>query len=199
MPRKAIDYSNTHFYKIVCKDLNITDCYVGHTTDFVNRKHSHKRACLNQNVRFHHLDLYRTIRENGNWDNWEMVLIRTENIVNSLEARKREREYIEELKANLNMVKAYRSQEEADELGRQFRENHKEEKKEYDKIYRDNNKDRKRENDRVYRENNKDYLKIQKGLKFECECGGRYTNCHKQEHIRSNKHQEYLKTLEQEN
>ena len=125
-----------------------------------------------------------------------MILIGTEKIANSLEARQREIEYIEKLKANLNMVKAYRSKDEADEVGREFREAHKEEKKEYDKVYRENNKEKKRENDRLYRENNKDYLKIQKGLKFECECGGRYTNCHKQEHMRSNKHQEYLKTLD---
>ena len=41
MPRKEIDYSNTHFYKIVCKDLNIKDCYVGHTTNFKNKKYEH--------------------------------------------------------------------------------------------------------------------------------------------------------------
>ena len=170
MPRKAIGYSNTYFYKIVCKDLSITDCYVGHTTDFIKRKHSHKQACNNP-ARFHNLDLYKTIRENGNWDNWE--------------ARKREREYIEELK----------SKPEANQLGKIFRENHKEEKKEYDKEYRENNKEHRQENSRTYRENKKDYLKVQKGLKFECGCGGRYTNCHKQEHMRSNKHQEYLKTI----
>ena len=33
MPSKPMDYSKTRFYKIVCKDLNIKDCYVGHTTD----------------------------------------------------------------------------------------------------------------------------------------------------------------------
>ena len=123
-------------------------------------------------------------------------MIGTENIANSLEARQREREYIENLKANLNMVKAYRSKDEADEVGREFRETHKEVKQEYDKVYREKNKDKKRENDGLYRENNKEYLKIQKGLKFECECGGRYTNCPKQEHMRSNKHQEHLKSLD---
>ena len=104
-----------------------------------------------------------------------MVLISIENIVSSLEARKREREYIEELKANLNMVKAYRSQEETNELGKIFRENDKEEKKEYDKIYRENNKDRKRENDKIYRENNGDKLLA----KVECACGNTYV--HKKE------------------
>ena len=32
MPKKEIDYSNTIIYRIVCKDTNITECYVGHTT-----------------------------------------------------------------------------------------------------------------------------------------------------------------------
>ena len=43
MPRKPIDYSNTHFYKIVCKDLGIKELYVGHTTNFKNRKLDHKK------------------------------------------------------------------------------------------------------------------------------------------------------------
>ena len=34
MPRKPIDYSKTHFYKIVCNDTEIKPVYVGHTTDF---------------------------------------------------------------------------------------------------------------------------------------------------------------------
>ena len=35
-------------YKIVCNDLSITDCYVGHTTDFVKRKCNHKIICNNE-------------------------------------------------------------------------------------------------------------------------------------------------------
>ena len=38
MPRKNCDYSRTVIYKIVCNDLNITDCYVGHTTEFTKEK-----------------------------------------------------------------------------------------------------------------------------------------------------------------
>ena len=45
MPRKPIDYSKTISYKIVCNDLSITDCYVGHTTDFTKRKSHHKSDC----------------------------------------------------------------------------------------------------------------------------------------------------------
>ena len=36
---------NYVMYKIVCNDLNINDCYVGHTTNFNNRKSDHKYNC----------------------------------------------------------------------------------------------------------------------------------------------------------
>ena len=38
-----IDYGKVVIYKIVCKDLNIDMCYVGHTTNFLIRKASHKK------------------------------------------------------------------------------------------------------------------------------------------------------------
>ena len=47
MPKKVMDYSNTHFYKIVCTDLNITDCYVGHAVNFTKRKCTHENNSLN--------------------------------------------------------------------------------------------------------------------------------------------------------
>ena len=69
MPRKPIDYSNTHFYKIVCKDTNMTDCYVGHTTDFTKRKYKHKGLCNNTNIRNYTIPLYQFIRANGGFNN----------------------------------------------------------------------------------------------------------------------------------
>ena len=48
MPLKKIDYDNIHFYKIVCNDFRIKDCYVGHTSDFTTRKAQHKCACNNK-------------------------------------------------------------------------------------------------------------------------------------------------------
>ena len=47
MPRTPINYDNVYFYKLVCKDLNVTECYVGHTTNFTKRKNAHKLACNN--------------------------------------------------------------------------------------------------------------------------------------------------------
>ena len=42
------DYNNTIIYRIVCKDANITDCYVGHTTNMVKRRQQHKHTCNNE-------------------------------------------------------------------------------------------------------------------------------------------------------
>ena len=77
-----------------------------------------------------------------------MLLIRTKSVTSSFEARRREREVMEELQANFNMVRASNSKEEAGEVGREFRENHKEEKKEYDKEYSEVKKEKKRDNTR---------------------------------------------------
>ena len=60
-----IDYSNTCFYKICCKDLDITDIYVGHTTDFIRRKHKHKYTCKNENDLHYNHYVYKFIREHG--------------------------------------------------------------------------------------------------------------------------------------
>ena len=105
MPSKPIDYTNTHFYKIVCKDTTITDCYVGHTTDFTKRKSHHKKTCNSQTDKHSSIYLYQFIRENGGWENWDMVEIERRCCENSLDARRIEREYIEQLKSESNIVK----------------------------------------------------------------------------------------------
>ena len=49
MPRLPIDYSKAFIYKICCKDKNIEECYIGSSTNFVNRKNQHKNSCNNIN------------------------------------------------------------------------------------------------------------------------------------------------------
>ena len=72
MPKTDINYSNTIIYKIICKDISIKDIYIGHTTNFIQRKYAHKIACktIQNNLR-----LYRYIRDNGGWENWDMIQI----------------------------------------------------------------------------------------------------------------------------
>ncbi len=76
MPRTNINYQNTIIYKIVCNDLNIKDLYVGHTTDFKRRKSEHKKKVGNINDdKSYNFKVYKTIRDNGGWDNWSMIEI----------------------------------------------------------------------------------------------------------------------------
>jgi hypothetical protein len=99
MPRKEVDYSKTVIYKIVCNDLLVTDLYVGHTTHFRNRKNCHKCDCKTSDLK-----IYKTIRDNGNWENWTMAQIEEFPCANGNEARARERHWYEQLNATLNTV-----------------------------------------------------------------------------------------------
>ena len=104
MPKDNIDYSNTIIYKIYCNNDTITDTYVGHTTNFFVRKHQHKNACNDsKNV----LKIYKTIRENGGWGNWNMIEIAKYNCKDSTEARIKEQQHYEELKSTLNSCPPY--------------------------------------------------------------------------------------------
>ena len=104
MPKVEIDYSNTIFYKIFCKDPTIKDLYVGLTTNFVQRKHAHKQSCKNEKALNHNCKLYYAIRKAGGWDNWHMEIIAFHNCADSYEARKKEQEYFEALGATLNSI-----------------------------------------------------------------------------------------------
>ena len=87
----------------MCKDLTITECYVRHTTDFANRKKRHKSACTNPRDKHHNLLVYQYIRDNGGCGGWDMILIEQCKCENHLDALKKEREYVEQLKAILNV------------------------------------------------------------------------------------------------
>ena len=107
MPRKDIDYSKTVIYKITCNDETVDYTYVGHTTDFGNRKYQHKMLCTNEKSSSYHIKLYKTIREYGGWSNWSMSEIACYNCKNATEARIKEQEHYELVKANLNSVPPY--------------------------------------------------------------------------------------------
>jgi len=143
MPRLAMDYSKTIIYKIVCNDLTIKECYVGHTTDMTKRKCGHKSICHNEKNKDHNLKIYKIIRENGGWENWNMVLVEKFPCKDKYEACKREREVYEELDAKMNTFRPYRTQEELKEdlkkynkqYNKQYREEHKTELNEKKKQY----------------------------------------------------------------
>ena len=166
MTLKKIDYSNTIIYKIVCNDLSVTDCYVGNTTQFRQRKSQHKRNCSNSNSKDYNFPLYKFIREHDGWENFSMIEIEKYPCNDGNEARSRERFYFDLLNANLNKIKPLTTEDERKQMKKEYKDEHKNEIKAKDKIYRDEHKNEKNEKNKIYREQNKDkiqeYRKIYK-------------------------------------
>ena len=169
MPKENIDYSKTIIYKIVCKDVNIKDCYVGSTTNFTNRKRQHKNIAINDTVKSHYY-VYVFINQNGGWDNFDMIEVEKYNALDHNDALKRERYWLEELKATLNAKTPSRPMQE------------------YKKEYRETNKEKIQEKDKIYREKNKD-------TNITCECGCIVRKNHIARHKQTPKHEELMKTL----
>ena len=69
MPTNPIDYQKTIIYKFVCDDLDITDIYVGATTDMIRRKAGHKNCCNNPNNKHYNFKIYQSMRKNGGFYN----------------------------------------------------------------------------------------------------------------------------------
>jgi hypothetical protein len=148
MPRCETNYSKTIIYKLVCKDTAVTDCYVGHTTRFPNRKAMHKYNADKIQSRQHNYYVYRFIRENGGFSNWDMVQIEEYPCENSRQAETRERYWLETLKASLNKNIPTRSKteweadfpEKVKQHKAKWRNANKEYIKAYSKIYNENKK-----------------------------------------------------------
>jgi hypothetical protein len=188
MPRLPINYAKTLIYKIVCNDLNITECYVGHTTDFVCRKKSHKTHCINEKDINHNLKIYKIIRDNGGWENYSMIEIEKFPCQDVQEAKKKEREWFEKLNSILNTIYPQRNKEE-------YLIANKDKIAIYMKEYANKNKDEIAIYKKKYAEKNKDEIKERRSKSFVCECGKESNYCHKARHLKTKVHIDYLNTL----
>jgi hypothetical protein len=140
--------------------------YIGHTTNFTQRKNSHKSRCINAHNKCHNFLLYKSIRENGGWENCEMVPIEEYECDTVVQARIREEHHRQEYNAELNARKAYSTKQE-------YFDNHREENKQRSKNWYANNIDRVRE----YRTQ-----------KIVCECGATVNKAGYSNHCKTLKH-----------
>lgn len=202
MPRKSIDYSKCVIYKLCCNDPTITDIYVGHTTDKIRRKNCHKNRCNNQNSKECNLYVYQIIRENGGWDNWSLVVLQEYPCENKNQAEMRERYWIETLQATLNRQIPTRTiqewHEEHKEQKKIYYEENKEEHKKRMKIYYEENKEQLKNHMKMYRQEHEKEIKEQKSKKIICECGSTILKNNKSNHLKTEKHNNYLNSLNHE-
>jgi hypothetical protein len=88
-----------NFYKISLI-TNPEYTYIGYTSNFTKRKHQHKMN-LNDRTKIN-ISLYKTINENGGWDNVYMGLMKYGEYENLKDVYIRERELIDLHKPLLN-------------------------------------------------------------------------------------------------
>jgi len=156
MPKKAITWENCIIYKI----WNEEDFYIGSTTDFATRKSNHKSDCNNEKTRRYNLKLYQTIREKGGWDAWQMIpLEEYKECKSPTEAMIREEYWRVKTNANLNTIRAYRSEEikkeENNAYNNAYQKANKVEIAEKSRANYEKNKVEIAEKQRAYREKNK--------------------------------------------
>ena len=157
------------FYAIICKDENITDCYVGSTKNYKHRQRNHKTNCNNPKSKNFNCKVYQFIRENGGFDKFEFIELETKICETKREALIREQHWMETLKANLNTKVPGRTHEE-------YYEDTIEKHLQYQKEYREVNRE-------------------QINQQFTCECGGKYVKRNKATHFKTKKHQDYINLL----
>ncbi len=157
-----VNYNKSTIYKLCCKDTEITDEYVGSTTNFNRRKACHKSKCHSETGHSYNYRVYECIRDNGGWDNWDMVEIEKYCASDKNDLHKRERYWIEILKSNLN---------------KQIPSKTKDEIKEYQKEYWEE-----------YYEKNQEKIKEYASTKVVCECGAEITRGNLPRHKRSGDH-----------
>jgi hypothetical protein len=166
MPKKPTDYSKTIIYKIQHID-NPELLYVGSTTDFTKRKYQHKSDCNNPNRNKYNMKLYQMIRENGNWDMFNMVIVKEYPCENRRQAECEEDRCIREMKATLNSIRAFITPEEQIEIRRQWRLENKDKIKEYNLEHKEQRKQYYIENKDKIVEQNKQYYTENKDKKLE--------------------------------
>ncbi len=170
MPRKVSDYSQSTIYKICCNDPTVSDIYIGSTTSFNKRKYGHKTSCINTRSKLHNTYVYQFIRDNGGWENWNMVVVEAYSTSTKRELETRERYWLETLGATLNKQmptrtkKQYRhdNREVLNEKKKQYCEKNKEAIKKTRKQYCEKNKESIKQTKKQYYDKNKEVLNEKK-------------------------------------
>ena len=195
MPRTPIDYSKTIIYKLVHKeDYDNANIYIGSTTDFIERKHQHKNSCNNEKQKGYNEKKYQYIRDNGGWNEWNMIEIQKYPCNDKREAEAREEYWRCHFNAQLNTKRPYTTYEERKEQLKEYRENNKDKILKYSKEYKEQNKDKLLKQQKEYRENNKDKLLKQQKERITCECGIICNKSNLSIHKKSKKHLNAINT-----
>ena len=185
-------YEKTIIYKLCCNDTSITDIYIASSINFDSMKFQHKQNCMDSNSSKHHFRFYQFIRDNGGWENWEMIQIELFKGEDKRDVNSRVRYWVDKLKPTLNRKIPNRTQKEyyVDNKetiiihNRKYKKDNEEKITNQQKEYYNNNKETILIKSKEYRNNNKEKLKEM----IKCECGIEIQKQSIYKHIKTKKH-----------
>tara|TARA_R110000782_G_scaffold104697_1_gene192474 strand:- start:472 stop:1020 length:549 start_codon:yes stop_codon:yes gene_type:complete len=90
-------------HKLDCKDENI---YIGSTYDLNDRKRAHKTRCNNERDPKYNFNIYKYMRHNGGYDNFEYSILRLCEDEDKSERHKLEQSFIDVHRPTLNTYNA---------------------------------------------------------------------------------------------
>jgi len=203
-----------YIYKI--HKENDPNCYVGKTVkNFYYLKKQHLDGYFNKQICQSSL-LYSHIKASGGWNGWKFTVLECVEDCDRFSLYQLEQKWIDEIKPSLNCNKAPTGLSK-EEYGKQYRETHKEQikknKDDYMKQYYKQHKELLKQNHKQYRETHKEYNKqyyeqnkeqsiqyYKKNKerltqKHNCPCGGKYTTTHRARHLKTKRHQTYVKSI----
>jgi hypothetical protein len=176
-------FCDTFFYDNGCKSI-----YIGSTKEFDKRKNFHKRCCNNSNYKFSNYKLYNVIKENGGWNNWNMIELEYVEYNNKKAINILEQKYIQLFNSDLNTQNAYVSIEDKKKYKNNWYKQLLEKTPNFNKIkYKkelEKNPNHIKEQYEKYKEKN-----LQKYI---CNCDIGYTFNHKKRHEKSKHHCKWL-------
>ena len=158
-------YKNGKIYKLVCDATPIV--YYGSTTD-----------SLSMRLRLHKIQNCSS-KELFDAGNVSIELIEEYPCNNKHELLARERIYIEFMSKNFTHT-IICNKKIPNRTSKEYRQDNREHRNEYSKKYN---------------QDNKESINIKKREKFNCDCGGKYTRCHKSQHLKTKQHLDYINSL----
>ena len=116
--------SDYYYYKLFCK-TDDTLCYIGSTKSIKNRMWKHKSRCYNKNdIGKYNTPIYKIIRDNGGWDNFDYIEIGYMNNITYAHSLVIEQTYISTMNPSMNSQKAFRTDEERKDDSREYNKNY---------------------------------------------------------------------------
>jgi hypothetical protein len=146
-------------YLIKHKTCDDKKVYVGSTINLKKRIWRHKCSCNNEKNKDYNINLYKYIRENGGFNEYEFIILECYVCNFKYELYDREDDYIKMYPNNLNKFRAYLTRQEIKEYPKKYYDENKDKELDRHKKYYDENKDKVLEKNKKYRDENKDKIK----------------------------------------